>query len=518
MTIPTPPRRRTILVILDGFGINPSKINNGITSAATPRLDKYFERFPMAALQASGDAVGLPEGQMGNSEVGHMTMGAGSIMRQDLVRINDSIADGSFYSNPVFTNAIEKAKRRNKPLHILGLVSEGGVHSHMRHMAALLELCHQNEVKPLLHAITDGRDTPPQSAIDYVNKIEALIAKHNGAVATVTGRYFAMDRDKRWDRTELTWQALVNNQGRPARSFRHAIESAYEGGETDEFIQPTILPAAEPLTAEDAIVFFNFRKDRTRQITAALSKTEFSDFDRGEFSPISVSCMTNYDNYFDLPYAFSEEQPETTLAETISNAGLRQFHCSETEKYAHVTYFFNGGKGEAHINEDRLIIPSPKVSTYDEQPEMSAKAVADTVIQKIRDRQHDFIVVNFANGDMVGHTAIRDAVVKAVETLDHEVGRVLDSALAADFSVIVTADHGNCELLVDPDTGKPHTQHTTYPVPCMIIDQVKWKLAPEGGLKDIAPTVLQLMGLQKPGSMTGKSLLIKPMDSSYVAA
>ncbi len=516
--MPTPPRRPTVLIILDGFGINPSKINNGIASASTPKLDEYFERYPMTSLNASGSAVGLPDGQMGNSEVGHITMGAGSVMRQDLARIDDAIKDKSFFDNPTLVSALKKAKSRNKPLHILGLVSDGGVHSHMQHMFALFELCKSNRVIPVLHVITDGRDTAPQSAIEYVNKVEAKLANAKGAVATVCGRYFAMDRDKRWDRTEQAWQAMINNQGRTAISFRNAIETAYAAGETDEFIKPTVLPNAARLEADDAVIFFNFRKDRTRQLTAALSKTDFAEFDRGAFAPLSLTCMTNYDSYFDLPYAFANEQPEASLAETIYHAGLTQFHCAETEKYAHVTYFFNGGKGEAFPGEERLIVPSPKVATYDEQPEMSAKAVADSVINKIHSHQHAFIVVNFANGDMVGHTAIRDAVMKAVETLDHEVGRVLDAAVAEEYSVVLTADHGNCEQLVDPETGQPHTQHTNNPVPCLIIDQIKWKLAPEGGLKDIAPTVLQLMGIKQPGAMTGRTLLIKAADSSWAAA
>lgn len=516
--MPTPPRRPTILIILDGFGANPSKINNGIAAASTPRLDEYFGHYPLTTLDASGRAVGLPDGQMGNSEVGHLTMGAGAILRQDLVRIDDAIEDERFYSNPVLTAAVEKAKHQNTPLHLLGLVSDGGVHSHIRHLFALLELCRRHGVKPLLHVITDGRDTPPQSAIDYVNTVEAALARANGAVASIGGRYFAMDRDKRWERTEQAWQAIVNNRGRRAHSFRHAVEAAYAAGETDEFIRPTLLPDARPLNSDDAMVFFNFRKDRTRQLTAALSKADFDGFDRGEFSPLRVACMTHYDSHFDLPCAFAGEQPETTLAETIYHAGLSQFHCAETEKYAHVTYFFNGGRGDAFPNEARLIVPSPTVATYDKQPEMSARAVADNVIKELRGHQHAFIIVNFANGDMVGHTAVREAVIKAVETLDHEVGRVLDVAVEEKYSVILTADHGNCEQLVDPDTGKPHTQHTVNPVPCLIIDQIRWKLAPEGGLKDIAPTVLQLMGLQQPSAMTGHSLLLRPVDSSSSAA
>ena len=508
-----PPRRPTLLVILDGFGINASNINNGIAAAKTPRLDDYFKRYPLTKLQASGKAVGLPVGQMGNSEVGHLTLGSGAIMRQDLVRIDDAISDGSFYDNEMLTAAVTTAKKSNRPLHLIGLVSEGGVHSHMRHLFALLELCRRHQVKPLLHMITDGRDTPPQSAISYIPKIETELARTNGAIATVSGRYYTMDRDKRWERTKLAWDAIVNNQGPQAATLREAIKMAYANGENDEFIKPVILPDATPIHSGDAVLFFNFRKDRTRQLTAALGRGDFNEFERGGFTPVTVTCMTNYDSRLEMPYAFAEEQPETTLAETIYRAGLSQFHCAETEKYAHVTYFFNGGKGDAFPLEERVIIPSPKVATYDEKPEMSAHEVADTVI-KAMEEKYAFIVVNFANGDMVGHTAIREAVIKAVETLDYEVGRVLDASLAEEYSVILTADHGNCELLVDPETGEPHTQHTTNPVPCMIIDQIPWNLAPTGGLKDVAPTVLQLMGLPCPGAMTGHSLLIKPIDAA----
>ncbi len=510
-------RRPTLLVILDGFGINPSSINNGIAAAKTPHLDEYFARYPFTELEASGKAVGLPNGQMGNSEVGHLTLGSGAIMRQDLVRIDDSIEDKSFYSNQVLLNAINQAKASNRPIHLIGLVSEGGVHSHMRHLYALFKMCKQYDVKPLLHVITDGRDTPPQSAIDYIESVESALADANGSIATVSGRYYAMDRDKRWDRTELAWQAIVNNKGPRAHSFAEAVQQAYDQGDTDEFIKPTVLDSATPIQANDAVIFFNFRKDRTRQLTAALSKSDFEEFDRADFQPVTVTCMTNYDSYFQLPFAFSEEQPETTLAETIYNAGLTQFHCAETEKYAHVTYFFNGGRGDPFPNEDRLIVSSPKVATYDLQPEMSAHDVADSVIESMENERYDFIVVNFANGDMVGHTAIRDAVIKAVEALDQEVGRVLDCAVKEGYSVLLTADHGNCEVLVDPDTGKPHTQHTQNPVPCMIIDKETWELSPGGGLKDVAPTILQLMGLSQPKAMTGHSLLIKPIGNTEAA-
>ncbi len=512
-----PPRRPTLLVIMDGVGINKSKINNGMASAKTPRLDEYFNRYPSAEIEASGPAVGLPTGQMGNSEVGHLTMGSGAIMRQDLVKINDAIDDESFFNNTVLNNAIDKAKQNGRPLHLLGLVSSGGVHSHIKHLFALIKLCKNNKIKPLLHVITDGRDTPPKSAITYLNKLEQALETAGGQIVTVSGRYYAMDRDKRWDRTELAWRAITNNQGEHAKNLKEAIENSYKAGKNDEFIKPTILPNAVPIEANDALIFFNFRKDRTRQLTAALASHKFEGFNRGNYRPITINCMTNYDSYFDLPYAFKEEQAEATLAETLYHAGLTQFHCAETEKYAHVTYFFNGGVSDAFPNEDRIIIDSPKVATYDEQPEMSAKEVADAVIDQLHSHQYAFIVVNFANGDMVGHTAIRESVIKAIESLDKEVGRVLDVALKEAYSVIVTADHGNCEQLVDPETGEPHTQHTTNPVPCLVIDQIQWQLAPEGGLRDIAPTVLQLMGLKKPGAMSGHSLLVKPIDKECAA-
>ncbi len=501
----------TLLIIIDGFGINDSKINNGIAAANTPNLDHYFESFPHTELDAAGPSVGLPQGQMGNSEVGHLTLGSGSIMRQYLVSIDSAIEDGSFASNKALLNAVQQAKEKKRPLHLLGLVSEGGVHSHNRHLLGLIELCRSHGVSPVLHAITDGRDTAPQAAISQVTSIEPALIAANGSVATVCGRFYAMDRDNRWERTERTWQALINKQGKTAIDLTTAIEQSYAINEFDEFIQPTIIDGSPTIEADDQIVFFNFRKDRTQQLTTSLSSNDFNHFDRGNnFTKIDITCMTNYNPDFDLPFAYHQEQPATTLAETISNAGLSQLHCAETEKYAHVTYFFNGGKEGCHNNETHLVVSSPKVETYDQAPEMSANEVANQVIDNMLINRHDFIVVNFANGDMVGHTAIREAVIKAIETLDEEVGRVLDAARQIGYSVLLTADHGNCEQLIDPKSGKPHTQHTTNPVPCLIIDKSKWALAPGGGLKDVAPTVLQLMGLPIPASMAGHSLLVKP--------
>ncbi len=505
-------RRRAMLVILDGFGLNPGKTNNGIYEARTPRLDDYFSRYPHTVLEASGAAVGLPSGQMGNSEVGHITLGCGSIVRQDLVRIDDAIEDGSFYENQAFTYAIRKARDTKRPLHLIGLVSDGGVHSHLRHLSSLIDLCKQREVRPLVHMITDGRDTAPQCAKQFLPGLEHDLYEAGGAIATVMGRYYAMDRDKRWDRTEKAWRALVKLKGGKAQNATAAIDAAYADGLGDEFILPTILPDAEAISAEDSVIFFNFRNDRPRQLTKALAVHEFNGFDRGNFHPVSITTMTEFDSGYPCPIAFLPERPESTIGAIVSEAGLRQFHCSETEKYPHVTFFINGGRETPYENEDRVMIPSPKVATYDLKPEMSAREVADEVIKALNNEEYAFIVVNFANGDMVGHTAVHDAIIKAVETLDLEAGRVLEAAEENHVSVLLTADHGNCDEMIDPVSGQPHTQHTLYPVPCLLMDKSSWHLATGAGLSSVAPTLLQLMGLSQPEAMTGKSLLLEEVN------
>lgn len=507
------PRRPVLLVILDGYGVNPSRLNNAVALADTPRLDDYFSHHPHTLLQASGDAVGLPDGQMGNSEVGHLTMGSGGILRQDLVSIDEAISDGNFFNNKALNEAVEAARNSQRPLHLLGLVSDGGVHSHIGHLLALIELCKRHGVRPVVHMITDGRDTPPRSALSYLKKLEHALQAAGGSVATVSGRYFAMDRDNRWERIEIAWQAIAAAKGCQADSARAAIETAYADDTGDEFIPPTVINGGEPLRWGDHMVFFNFRKDRARQLTCALFKQDFDSFQRGDFAPVSLTCMTEYDDWFRLPFAFHQDRPKITLGEVISRAGVQQFHCAETEKYAHVTYFFNGGRGDAFEGEDRCIIDSPKVATYDLQPEMCAAQVADAVIDAMHSKKYGFIVVNFANGDMVGHTGIPAAIIQAVEALDREVGRVLDAAGENNFSVILTADHGNCEEMVDPVSGDPQTQHSVYPVPCLVIDEVPWALAVGAGLSSIAPTVLHLLGLQIPNAMSGHSLLLKPMNT-----
>ncbi len=517
MSVRTAPRRKTMLVIMDGVGVNPSKKNNAFHEAKTPNLDEYFGKYPHTTLQASGNAVGLPDGQMGNSEVGHLTIGCGTIIKQDLVRIDDAIEDGSFQKNIVLRNTLFLAKENKRPVHLVGLVSDGGVHSHTNHLCALIKMCKKNGVKPVVHAITDGRDTPPRSAKKYMHQMIEALDKYGGSIATITGRFYAMDRDTRWNRTQRAFDAMVHGVGKKASDPISAIDDAYANDETDEFLFPHILPNAEKVQADDSLIFFNFRNDRPRQLSAALGMEDFTEFDRGNYSPVVVTCLTEYDKKLLAPVVFSPERPSTNLAHTISLSGYKQLHCSETEKYAHVTFFLNGGRETPYAGEDRIMVNSPMVHTYDECPEMSAKEVADEIIKATNAQQHSFIVVNFANGDMVGHTAIPEAIIKAVETLDREVGRVLDAAVANDYSVILTADHGNCDEYVDPFTGEPSTQHTVYPVPCLIIDKSFWKLRTGAGLSNIAPTVLQLMGISKPESINCKSILLEEMTAELAA-
>lgn len=502
-------RSPALLIILDGFGLNPSAINNAVEEAETPNFDRYFSSYPVTRLEASGLGVGLPEGQMGNSEVGHMTIGSGTIVKQDLVRIDDAIEDRSFFVNPAFLSAIEASQITGRPLHLLGLVSDGGVHSHIDHLKALIKLCGDQKVVPQLHMITDGRDTPPRAALAYLPDLESHLKQYGGHIGSICGRFYAMDRDHRWQRTQLAWNAIVHSRGKRGTSATQVIEESYADEVFDEFIKPTLLPAHVPLQADDELIFFNFRNDRAKQISAALAYQHFEHFERGiGYQPITVTCMTYYDGKLEAPIAFSPIHPEVTLGGLVSESGFRQLHCAETEKYPHVTFFFNGGREHCFVGEEHSLIDSPNVATYDLQPEMSAAQVADTMVEALRSHQYEFLVVNFANGDMVGHTAVRDAVIKAVEVLDKEVGRVLDVAVESGYSVVLTADHGNCDEMVDPDTGEPHTQHTQYPVPCMVIDKDARALAEGDNLSAVAPTLLQIMGIPKPKTMTGISLIL----------
>lgn len=506
------PGNPVILVILDGFGINPGKTDNPVYEAYTPNLDICYSHYPHTSLQASGLAVGLPDGQMGNSEVGHLTLGCGSIVRQDLVKINDAIESGKFQKNPVLIQAATNARSKNRPLHLVGLVSDGGIHSHIDHLLALIRLCALHEVKPVLHMITDGRDTAPRSALRYLERVLPALQQAGGHIASIMGRFYAMDRDHRWERTELAWRALVLGKGRKINTPQAAIETAYANEESDEFIRPVLIAGADTIQENDELLFFNFRKDRPRQLVEALGIGSFKGFDRGEYRPVNITCLMPYNKAFELPYAFEPEKPHITLGQVISENGLKQFHCAETEKYAHVTYFFNGQRAEPYSGESQLLIPSPKVSTYDQKPEMSAVQVTDAVISAMRSYQYGFIVVNFANGDMVGHSARKDAVIQAVETLDREVGRIVAAAREIEYSVIITADHGNCEEMHDPATNSPHTQHTPNPVPCLVIDSKTWQLSCGGGLANIAPTVLHLMGIKIPAEMTARSLLLREIE------
>lgn len=499
-----------MLVILDGFGVNTQGEHNAITQAHTPRLDKFFADHPYTTLQASGAAVGLPDGQMGNSEVGHITMGCGNIIHQDLVMINDAIHDGRFFKNKVLLAAIKRARKKARPVHLLGLVSDGGVHSHIEHLKALLEMCKVHGVKPAVHMITDGRDTSPNTALSYLEELNQPLEEARGAIHTVIGRYYAMDRDRRWERTEAAFKALTGAGDVTVEdSARQAIRMCYKKEILDEFIVPTMIKGCDRIQADDEVIFFNFRNDRPRQLGAALAEQDFNEFERHAFTPINMSTMTVFHSSFNSPVAFQSEHPTISLAEVVSNRGLKQFHCAETEKYPHVTFFINGGKEKPFPGEDRIMVPSPKVATYDLKPEMSAKQVTDEVIASVEAGEHSLIIVNYANGDMVGHTAVPEAIIKALEFMDKQVGRLLDAATTQGVNILLTSDHGNCDEMYDALTGDPHTQHTTNPVPCAVLDHSgdEITLAAGRGLGAVSPTLLELMNIAIPSAMRERSLI-----------
>jgi len=495
--------RPVVLCVLDGWGIAPDGPGNAVTRAKTPRLDALFARYPHAKLEASGRAVGLPDGVMGNSEVGHLTMGAGYIQYQELVRINDAIDDGSFFENAALRAACA-AVRSGGTLHLLGLLSTGGVHADMKHLAALIDLAKRERVgrQVVVHAFLDGRDMPPRSALTLLPNVDA-------PVATVHGRYHAMDRDKRWERTELSYDAIVDAAGPRCESATAAVERCYEDSAcSDELMMPHVVGEGAPMQDRDAVIFFNFRPDRARQLTWALMQRDFDGFPRKRV-PRELTFVTLTEYKVGIPevkVAFAPAQV-VPIAQVLSEAGLKQLHTAETEKYAHVTYFFNGGHEPPFAGEDRMLVPSPKVATYDLQPEMSAAGVADTLVGAIRTGRYDFAIVNFANPDMVGHTGNFEATLAAMAATDAAVGRVVDAALAAGGCVIVTADHGNAEELLFPDGGR-NTQHSVNPVPVVFVagDGERFSLR-DGGLRDIAPTLLALLGLPVPDRMTGRSLL-----------
>ena len=500
---------KAILVIMDGHGIAPAGPGNAVTTANTPNLDRLYRDFPTSKLQASGLFVGLPDGQMGNSEVGHLNLGAGRVVYQDITRIDEAIRDGSFTENPVLKNAFETARKTGKRVHMLGLLSDGGVHSHIRHLKALLEMAKTAYVPDVtVHAFMDGRDTPPDSGIGYIKELDSFIEELGyGEIGTVAGRYYAMDRDNRWERIQLAYDALTNGKGRKTATAQQAVLTAYDAGETDEFIKPVVIDGSHSISDGDIILFFNFRSDRVRQICHALLDDNFTHFDRTKLRFNDFVTFTEYEADLPVSIAFPPETLEGLYGEAVSNAGLKQLRIAETEKYAHVTFFFNGGDENSFPGEERILVPSPKVATYDLQPEMSAFEVADKVVDAINSGEFQTIILNFANCDMVGHTGFFDAAVRAVETVDTCVGKVAETALKNGWDILLTADHGNAEKMLD-ENGGPFTAHTSNPVPlCLISERFRHATLSEGALKNIAPTLLYLLGIQKPDEMTGKSLV-----------
>ncbi len=517
--------RPFVLIVMDGWGINPRKEGNAIALARTPNIDRLAREWPHTAVKTSGAAVGLPEGQMGNSEVGHQNIGAGKRVLQDYTRVSESIRDGSFFSNPALLKAIEHVKKNSSQLHICGLLGNGGVHAHESHLEALLRLAHMHDIERVyIHSFTDGRDTSPTGGIEFVRQLQTRAGEIGGAhaakVATVSGRYYAMDRDNRWDRTGMTYFAMTRGEGQHANSAVEAIQQSYDKSITDEFIIPTVIiednhPVAV-VKAGDALIHYNFRPDRARQLTKAFVMKELPPQAEGKFNrgprieDLQYVMMTEYEEGLDAEVAYRADEVEMPLARVISEAGLRQFHTAETEKYAHVTYFINGRRETPFPGEERLLVPSPKVPTYDLQPEMSAAGVTDTAVEHIRSGQYDLVIMNYANADMVGHTGVIEAAIKAVEVVDTGVGRVVEATLAMGGGLLVTADHGNAEQLIEYDTGKPFTAHTTYPVPLYLVvpSLADARLRTDGILADVSPTILQILDIPQPEDMTGKSLIL----------
>lgn len=511
----------TLLIILDGYGNNPSSTSNAIAAAQRPVMQRLTEKYATSQIYTHGEYVGLPDGQMGNSEVGHMNLGAGRIVYQEFTRINKAIVKGSFFTNPEFLQAMEAVKQADKSLHIFGLLSAGGVHSHQDQILALLEMAAREGVRQVyLHAFLDGRDTPPQSALASIQKAEAKMQELGvGRLASLTGRYFAMDRDRRWERIEKAYNLLTLGEAEYTfASAEEALAAAYERGETDEFVEPTCISSTDDAASNtaarvedgDAIIFMNFRADRARQLTKTFVREDFSGFERQAKPKLSrFVCLTHYADTLDAPLAFPPQVLTNTLGEYVSSLNKTQLRIAETEKYAHVTFFFSGGREAEYEGETRKLIPSPQVATYDLQPEMSAHQVTDELVAAIHSKKYDLLVCNFANGDMVGHTGKFDATVKAVEVLDTCLGKLVEALEATGGQALITADHGNAELMKDPTSGQPHTAHTNFPVPLILIHPKgkELSLADNGSLQDIAPTLLQLMELPQPAEMTGQPLV-----------
>jgi len=506
--------RPLVLVVLDGWGLAAASPYNAISQAHTPLFDRLYRSTAWTALAASGEAVGLPAGQMGSSEVGHLNIGSGRVVYQDMVRISKAMRDGDVVHNPALQRAMQIAHERAVALHLFGLLSDGGVHSLQEHLYALLRMAQRHHLsRVFVHACLDGRDTPPQSAVQYMTALQETMQRQGtGAVATVMGRYYGMDRDQRWERTEKAYQAMVHGHGRDASDAVTAIERSYSEQVTDEFVEPVVLRQADgsPLGSikdGDVVICFNFRADRVRQMTRALTEPHFSGFPRPQRPEVHYTCLTHYSPDFDLPVAFPPQSLDDILAEVFAQHGIRNVRVAETEKYAHVTYFFNGGVEAPFAGEDRILLPSPQVATYDVQPEMSANAITEAAIARLRARQTEAVILNFANADMVGHTGNFPATVRAVETLDACVGRLLEAVQELGGWAVITADHGNAEQMVDPVTRGPHTAHTLNPVPFILVDSTfRGTLRQGGALCDVAPTILGVMGIEKPVAMTGDDL------------
>lgn len=508
-------KKPTVLMILDGFGLNETQEGNAVAQGNTPVIDKLMKDYPFVKGYASGLAVGLPDGQMGNSEVGHLNMGAGRIVYQELTRISKEIEDGEFFKNEALLAAVENCKKNHSDLHLFGLVSDGGVHSHNTHIYGLLELAKREGLQNVyVHCFMDGRDTAPSSGKGFIQELVDKMAEIGvGEIATISGRYYAMDRDNRWDRVQKAYLALTKGEGVKAEDPVAAMQASYDDDKTDEFVLPTVIEKDGAPTAtvkdQDSVIFFNFRPDRAREMSRVFCCDDFDGFDRGPRKQVKYVCFTEYDVTIpNKEVAFKKVELDNTFGQYLAAHGMTQARIAETEKYAHVTFFFNGGVEEPNEGEERILVNSPKVATYDLQPEMSAPAVCDKLCEAIRSQKYDVIIINFANPDMVGHTGVMEAAVKAVETVDACVGRAVEALLEVDGQMFICADHGNCEQLIDYETGVPFTAHTTNPVPFILVNYDPAYTLKEGGcLADIVPTMIEMMGMEKPAEMTGKSLL-----------
>jgi 2,3-bisphosphoglycerate-independent phosphoglycerate mutase len=503
--------RVAALIIFDGWGLRTAREANAILAAQTPTVERLYTTQAHTELDASGEAVGLAPNVMGNSEVGHLTIGAGRVIYQDVMRITKAIEICAFFTNATLLTAMRAAHDNRRTFHTWGLLSDGSVHSHISHLLSLLEMAVNERVDDIaIHAVLDGRDKPPRSALPFVEQLESKLKQlSRGRIATVSGRYYAMDRDKRWERTARAWRAIVQGEGKRADSAKAAVEAGYAAGQDDEFVEPTIVGTPNPMRDGDQVVCFNFRADRARQLTAAIALENFSGFQRTRFPKVGYVCMTEYDRSSHLPLVFGPEDVTDTLAEVLGNAGIRNLRVAETEKYAHVTYFLNGGVEKPFPYEERTLIPSSKVATYDLEPEMQAHKIAETAADTIAAGKFGLVVMNFANPDMVGHTGNMHATVKAVAATDAALGLVIDALRRAGGVALITADHGNAEFMADPSTGQPHTAHTTNPVPLILYDpNFKGTLAPHGTLADVAPTLLAMLEIEKPPAMTGHDLRV----------